>query len=284
LFFDTSALSSSATVSAAKLRLYVYNIGGAGKEIRIAEGLQAGEPVVTTDYGALKAASVSGGALNLSSMVDDQYNDIDLNAAGIAWLNAGGVTKLALRGEVDQDNENPVGTYNSYIWFYSPYYTDREPQLIVTYSMQYPSDTLARVSSIRHICRPGFYRMQVGLGDIGFDIDVAEATVRKALDTAKETEEAPPEPSPAKPPEAAPTPPAPEPPTPPSYWGAGPVSEIPGIEEYRERKRREEAAAPEQPSLWSRITPWREEAGETFGGEVMERFESMKKWFGGLFK
>lgn len=164
----------------------------------------------------------------------------------------------------------------------------------------FPSSNMARISSIRHICRPGFCRMQVGLGDIGFDIDVAEATVRKALDTAKEEEviqpEPPPTKPPAKPPEAAPTPPAPEPPSP-SYWGGGPPSQIPGIEEYLERQRQKEPEYEqtpglpsmmrrevEKPSLWSRMTPWREEAGETFGGEVMERFESARKWLGGLFK
>lgn len=55
------------------------------------------------------------------------------------------------------------------------------------------SDFVARVSSIRHIYRPGSFKMQVTLGDLGFDVDVAEATVRKELDTAKEVETAPPE-------------------------------------------------------------------------------------------
>ncbi len=57
----------------------------------------------------------------------------------------------------------------------------------------FPSDAVARVSSIRHIFRPGFFRMQVGLGDLGLDIDIAETAVRAELDTAKKIEEAPPE-------------------------------------------------------------------------------------------
>ncbi len=52
----------------------------------------------------------------------------------------------------------------------------------------FPSDDVARASSIRHIFRPGFFRMQVGLSDLGLDIDIAESTVRAALDTAKEVE------------------------------------------------------------------------------------------------
>jgi len=46
----------------------------------------------------------------------------------------------------------------------------------------YPSDAIARVSSIRHIYRPGMYRMQVGLGDLGLDIDIAEAAIRRELE------------------------------------------------------------------------------------------------------
>ncbi len=71
----------------------------------------------------------------------------------------------------------------------------------------FPVDDVARVSSIRHIVRPGFARMQVGLGDLGFDIDIAEATVRKELDTSKEPEHIPPAPTPPRPPEpeSAPT-------------------------------------------------------------------------------
>lgn len=51
----------------------------------------------------------------------------------------------------------------------------------------YPVDDVARVSSIRHVYRPGFYRMQVGIGALGFDMDIAETLVRRALDTAVET-------------------------------------------------------------------------------------------------
>ena len=64
----------------------------------------------------------------------------------------------------------------------------------------FPSDPVARVSSIRHIFQPGSFRMQVGLGALGFDVDVAEATVREALDTAKPVEEVPPEPVITRPP------------------------------------------------------------------------------------
>ncbi|KKN72611.1 hypothetical protein LCGC14_0408530 [marine sediment metagenome] len=49
----------------------------------------------------------------------------------------------------------------------------------------FPSDAVARPSSIRHIFRPGLFVMQAGLGALGFDIDIAKTAVRSELDTAK---------------------------------------------------------------------------------------------------
>jgi len=292
LLFDLSGLPSNYVVNNARLSLSVRAKGSAfdaAEAVCITEGSQ-GIPLVASDSQSHASSATKHGTTTSDTFVAGTRADITFTTAGLAIIEAacGGNLKLCLRIERDIDSVPPIYSTVRYIWFHSNEISGEEPTLYLNEWWDYPNDSLARVSSIRHICHPGFYRMQVGLGDLGFDIDVAEATVRKALDTAKETEEAPPEPPPtkpsAKPPEAAPTPPAPEPPTPPSYWGAGPVSQIPGIEEYRERRRREEAAAPEQPSLWSRITPWKEEAGETFGGEVMERIESMRKWIGGLFK
>lgn len=39
----------------------------------------------------------------------------------------------------------------------------------------FPTDPVARVSGIRRVYRPGLYRMELNLGDIGFDIDVSSA-------------------------------------------------------------------------------------------------------------
>jgi len=144
---------------------------------------------------------------------------------------------------------------------------------------KYPSDTIARVSSIRHIFRPGMFRMQVGLGDLGLDIDVAEATVRKELDTAKETEEAPPtEPlyvgpgergEPARPTRA-------EPITPFAF-------EVPEEIGVSAKVTAPPPAAPtpqlarETPSPAQMLTPWREEEGETFYGEITKGLNLLRE-------
>jgi len=54
----------------------------------------------------------------------------------------------------------------------------------------YPSDENSpiRVSSIRRIYKPGLYRMEVAFGDLGFDVDVSEAAMRRVPDEVKEPE------------------------------------------------------------------------------------------------
>lgn len=152
----------------------------------------------------------------------------------------------------------------------------------------YPSDDIARVSSIRHIFRPGMFRMQVGLGDLGLDIDVAEATVRKELDTAKEVEEAPPtEPlyvgpgergEPARPTRAEPITPfdfrTPE--------DIGVSAKVTGPEPTPSPISQE--AVRQTPSLAQKLTPWREEEGETPLTELAKGYRLLREWFGGLFK
>jgi len=54
--------------------------------------------------------------------------------------------------------------------------------------LEFPSDSMARVSSIRRIYRPGFYRMEIALGDLGFDVDVADTAVKKTIEEVKEPE------------------------------------------------------------------------------------------------
>ena len=53
---------------------------------------------------------------------------------------------------------------------------------------EYPSDSVARVSSIRRIYRPGLYRMEVSVGDLGFDVEVSEAAIKRVPDEVSEPE------------------------------------------------------------------------------------------------
>jgi len=52
----------------------------------------------------------------------------------------------------------------------------------------YPSNDTARVSSIRRIYHPGLYRMELALGELGFEVDVSEVGMRKIPDEVEEPE------------------------------------------------------------------------------------------------
>lgn len=46
----------------------------------------------------------------------------------------------------------------------------------------YPSEAITRVTGIRHIYRPGFFRMILSLGDVSNTVEIAEARVRRELE------------------------------------------------------------------------------------------------------
>jgi hypothetical protein len=50
----------------------------------------------------------------------------------------------------------------------------------------YPSDLVARVSSIRKVYHPGLYRMEIAVGDLGFNVDVSEAAIKRVPDEVAE--------------------------------------------------------------------------------------------------
>jgi len=155
-----------------------------------------------------------------------------------------------------------------------------------------PSDESIRVTNLIHRYNRalGIYTLEMNLGEVTSDFGLPQwLTVPISAIPEK-----PPPPEYVEPtgpsiriPETVPwpeevegdfpyTPPTPQPrppePTPPSYWGAGPVGDIPGITEYMRKKRLEEEAArvAGSPSLWSKITPWKEEKGETFLSALMK--------------
>ncbi len=145
LFFDGSELDPGIMVNRARIRLWVYQRGtDYFQYIHIVEGLFS-NPVVVADYGSLLSATTSGGGILINDVVEDQYNEIDLNAAGIGWLNIGGLIKLALRGERDIDDDNPGNPFNNTIWYYSWAEAGKEPELLLDYRvglMKNPSSEL----------------------------------------------------------------------------------------------------------------------------------------------
>jgi len=207
--FDTSALPDGCQISSATLSIY----GRATKadalsitpDINVYASNPASSTVLTgTDFATLGSTPFCDIPItyaNWNEGTPGTANEFVLNAAGLAAISKTGITKLGIRNaNYDVSGDAPgnwVSAAASAItcWFNEQGTTYR-PKLVIEYTGTYPiidPGTLAgltRVSSIRHIFRPGFFRMQVGLGDLGFDVDVAETAVRRELDTAKPAEPA----------------------------------------------------------------------------------------------
>ncbi|MCK9370818.1 hypothetical protein M0R04_12990 [Candidatus Dojkabacteria bacterium] len=99
LLFDTSALPTGATISAAKLGLYVVTSadGLTGQTFNIVSSAPASNnDVVVGDYDSLGTTKFSSD-INVGGQTTSAYLEISLNAAGIATISDSGITKLGLR-------------------------------------------------------------------------------------------------------------------------------------------------------------------------------------------
>jgi len=179
------------------------------------------------------------------------------------------------------------------------------------YAIKYPSNDFTRVSGIRHIYRPGSYRLEATLGEVSTSIELPQRDVR--IPSVTPTKEVKPEKAmPLRVPER--TAPEliealreegllPEAGASADITALQPLPIQAGILEQFKPISQEELEklgtvigreAPPEPSLWQRLTPWKEEKGETFGtaftstfrrgfGEVAKLGEMYKRFFGGWF-
>ena len=168
----------------------------------------------------------------------------------------------------------------------------------------YPSDAITRVTGLHHIYNPGMYRLGIQLGDVSNTIEIVERAARKKIEEIPEPyPDVVPWPKPVPPripepfPDVVPWPEETKPPTieeiragreagkkwTPIYGGGlvGGLGTLPGLADYRKKKLAEEQAAKAakaaQPSLWSKMTPWKEEKGETFVSAIKKIFKKPPK-------
>jgi hypothetical protein len=132
LYFNTSGLPDSCTITDAYLNLYVqakYTTLG-NSDIIIQSGMVAGEnhyphdPLAAADYSSGYYTNDCG-QLGLGAITASQYNEWTLNATGESIISKTGTTKLVIRQEsFDEDNVQPnyadgwLG-YSSGISFYA---------------------------------------------------------------------------------------------------------------------------------------------------------------------
>lgn len=139
--FDTSALTSGASISAATFSVYATGASDQSETTnpshpRIVGGTPAAvNTLANGDYTQTGSTLLSDSTMTLATFAASAaYRDFALNATGIAAVNKTGVTTLVLRAKNDLDNTAPT------VVSYAPSYwadqagTANDPELVVTYT------------------------------------------------------------------------------------------------------------------------------------------------------
>ena len=107
-FFDTSSIPVGRTPVEGFLSLYAWSISFEvpRPHIYITQGVQD-DPVTKANYGDQLPYTTILGEGDLSTFVLNNYNNLDLNQAGLLFINKGGITRLCLRDQHDIENYAP---------------------------------------------------------------------------------------------------------------------------------------------------------------------------------
>ncbi len=299
-----------------KLKVYSYESSENAYATLVGADLDFPKPTTSDWLSVNNQPTKLADDFSISGLPTGQYVEITLNAAGVAYVKAAieagdPYVMFVMLTKNDYDNNLGVTVRDFYWFFYLTQETDKEPFLeFENYGAKfYPSWDLSRVTAIRHIYRSGSYRLEATLGDVSTSVELAQRTVQiPSVVPAKEdkgkrtepvvTEVTVPERTapelvaalrdeglfPASDRVTAPQPPAPIIRTEPSLWQRlTPWREEAGETFPSEVQERVESLTKTVKSFWQTITPWKEEAGETFGSKVQERVDKITGWFKGLF-
>jgi hypothetical protein len=138
VYFDTSAIPDSATISAVNVSLYgSYDYSSTDFNISVQSGMPTypHDPLVGGDYDKTlyDVNGVGNAGFSTAGFSTAGYNNISLNATGMAWVSKVGTTKLCLRSNEDIIASQPAS--NEYVRIYSyEKGAGYRPTLYVTYS------------------------------------------------------------------------------------------------------------------------------------------------------
>lgn len=146
--FDTSGLTSSATISNAVFSVYGDSVtaddltGGASTNSKIvlcSSAPASNTALANADYSSLGTTHYGDSAI-FNSLNTAAYNDITLNASGLAAISKTSITKFGCRSGWDIDNTTTGLTWHGSgqtrfgIFFADQTGTANDPKLVVTYS------------------------------------------------------------------------------------------------------------------------------------------------------
>lgn len=137
--FDTSALGSGATVSAATFDAYIEvtaKFDTNTDSFCVVQTSQAStSSLANTDFGSVNFTN--GGAKTIASFsVANQYWTWTLNGTGLGWISTTGFTKLGLQSLLDINNTTPTGLnqLTGQFYFADNTGTSKDPTLTITYT------------------------------------------------------------------------------------------------------------------------------------------------------
>lgn len=138
--FDTSALGSGASISAADFCIYITGIDNSFTDSLAVVGATPANDnnLVDADYGQV-GSTLYATAVALAGLSTSQYNNISLNATGLAAISKTGITKLGTRGEHDRSDSEPAwssGADSDLDICYADYAdVTSDPKLVITYTL-----------------------------------------------------------------------------------------------------------------------------------------------------
>ena len=141
LLFDTSSLGASAIISSAKItpHFYAKDNGLGSPDIHVASSNPASNTdLVSADF--QNVGRTSFGSLTYASVTVAAYNDITLNANGLANISLTGISKFSLQLSWDINNSYTGTWVSSGFSRISAYAADQtgttqDPKLTVTYTV-----------------------------------------------------------------------------------------------------------------------------------------------------
>ena len=140
VYFDTSSLPDSVTITSATLSLYGhsdYSEYDFSIVVQNGQPTYPHDPMTAGDY-YRGCYSGNGGSLNTNYFSINSYNDIALNNYGIGWINKQGTTKLCLRSNNEIDGDEPYNNQELVI-VYGSSGRESRPKLTVEYINQAPN-------------------------------------------------------------------------------------------------------------------------------------------------
>ncbi len=137
--FNTASLPDTDAISSATLSL--FGNGGATTNVdsttieAVSVTLASPSALATSDYNISNFGSTTGGSISIASWNTGAYNDITLNATGIANISKTGNTFFGLRTGLDLSNTQPTGGNLVTAYYSDQTGTTNDPKLVVIHAV-----------------------------------------------------------------------------------------------------------------------------------------------------